>query len=43
MMSEALESVAIDVDHKELAEQLLAQALRNKVWSWWAPTACSIS
>src|SRR6478736_5678627 len=26
MMSETLESVAIDVDHKELAEQLLAQA-----------------
>ena len=26
MMSETLESVAIDVDHKQLAEQLFAEA-----------------
>jgi hypothetical protein len=31
MMSETLESVAIDVDHKELAEQLLAQAKEQGV------------
>ena len=30
-MSETLESVAIDVDHKELAEQLLAQAKEQGV------------
>jgi transposase-like protein len=31
MMSETLESVAIDVDHKQLAEQLLAQAKEHGV------------
>jgi transposase-like protein len=31
MMSETLESVAIDVDHKQLAEQLLAQAKEQGV------------
>src|SRR3954468_3011502 len=31
MMSETLESVAIDVDHKQLAEQLLAQAREQGV------------
>jgi len=31
MMSETLESVAIDVDHKQLAEQLLAQAKERGV------------
>lgn len=30
-MSETLESVAIDVDHKQLAEQLLAQAKEQGV------------
>jgi hypothetical protein len=41
-MSETLDPVAINVDQKQLAEQLLAQA-KNKAWNWWAQTACSIN
>ena len=41
-MSETLESVAIDLDHKKLAEQLLAQAKEQGV-ELVARTACSIN
>jgi hypothetical protein len=38
-MSETLESVAIDVDQRQLAEQLLAQAQKDKARNpslrWW--------
>lgn len=39
-MSETLDPVAMELDQRQLAEQLLAQAKKNRVSSWSARTGC---